>query len=76
MIDIDGKIPTYSYSMSSFVPGQLALMSDEAINLGGGMPNANYFPFEKSTMSVCDGTEITVNPKQMREALQYGFTNG
>ncbi|KAL9186804.1 hypothetical protein ACHAXT_010524 [Thalassiosira profunda] len=47
------------------------------ISLGGGMPNAATFPFEKISVQ-CRGTEakLTLEGKSLEEALQYSPTPG
>lgn len=46
------------------------------ISLGGGMPNAATFPFEKLTMQCTSGLELTLSGKALEEALQYSPTPG
>ena len=50
--------------------------SPNLVFLAGGVPNPEMFPFQSTTISLKDGTEIRLEGKQMAEALQYGPTQG
>eukprot|EP00057_Strongylocentrotus_purpuratus_P026558 XP_011681032.1 PREDICTED: kynurenine/alpha-aminoadipate aminotransferase, mitochondrial [Strongylocentrotus purpuratus] len=46
------------------------------ISLAPGIPNVDMFPFEKSSITLKDGTELIMTPEEMKTAQQYGVTQG
>ncbi|XP_063970624.1 kynurenine/alpha-aminoadipate aminotransferase, mitochondrial-like isoform X1 [Lytechinus pictus] len=46
------------------------------ISLAAGIPNVDMFPFEKSSITLKDGTELQMSSEEMKVAQQYGVTSG
>ncbi len=46
------------------------------INLGTGLPNAQFFPFKSLSFKIDDGTELELSPQELNECLQYAATPG
>ena len=54
----------------------LAAAPPEMIPLSGGFPNPEMFPFNNLTISVENGSPISLSGKSLQSALQYLPTNG
>jgi len=46
------------------------------LSLGGGNPNAEVFPFESVDVKLKDGANITIGEDEVKDALQYTYTQG
>ncbi|XP_015262855.1 PREDICTED: kynurenine/alpha-aminoadipate aminotransferase, mitochondrial-like [Gekko japonicus] len=55
---------------------ELAKMMSSLIMLGGGMPNADYFPIKTASITLADGTTMEIGEELMKIALQYGASEG
>ncbi|KAJ3303347.1 hypothetical protein HDV03_003996 [Kappamyces sp. JEL0829] len=44
------------------------------VNLGGGLPNPQSFPFTALSLTLADGTRIDVSSEALQKGLQYGMT--
>ena len=52
------------------------IKNPNAIFLAGGMPNAELFPFKEISITYSDGTQKTLNNKDLSSVLQYGPSQG
>ncbi|KAK3091816.1 hypothetical protein FSP39_022850, partial [Pinctada imbricata] len=65
--------PQFSLSFSAAIVQQ---SPPSLISMAGGMPNVNTFPLVEGSFKLKDGTEIVIDKKSMKQALQYSATQG
>ncbi|KAL5021194.1 hypothetical protein ScPMuIL_000349 [Solemya velum] len=46
------------------------------ISMAGGNPNSYNFPLTEATLTLRDGSKLTVDPDSLKQALQYSATPG
>ncbi|KAL5022206.1 hypothetical protein ScPMuIL_001361 [Solemya velum] len=46
------------------------------ISMAGGNPNSSNFPLTEATLTLRDGSKLTVDPDSLKQALQYSATPG
>ncbi len=51
-------------------------MPKNLLNLSGGFPNVNTFPFEEVRLRLKDGSKIIIEGELLDEALQYQISAG
>ncbi|XP_046566997.1 kynurenine/alpha-aminoadipate aminotransferase, mitochondrial-like isoform X1 [Haliotis rubra] len=61
--------PSALRELQKYVGSDLVLMA-------GGMPNGELFPIVEADLVLRDGRRLTINPDEMKKALQYGVTKG
>ncbi|KAK2183051.1 hypothetical protein NP493_325g01000 [Ridgeia piscesae] len=55
---------------------QAVSAKESTVSLAGGMPNSEMFPFKEFLVKLRDGSELTLEGKKLKQALQYGQSSG